>query len=174
MNSDEGITDMLKSTLTKLKNEKNKIESLLNELKEASADGNLSAADARYVIELNLAEYKKVRTKAKPILLKRILRKMFSAIVVGRGSVKVAYGTTSERTVVGRDHLRLVASDENSGATGPSPFSKRRLVKTQEIKNPPNHPLVIADEEVMGGYILLNGGLERVRTYDLLIRSQVL
>lgn len=174
LKADVGIGDMLKSTLGKLKDEKDKIERLLRDLVNSSADSCLSGAEARYVIELNLAEYRKARARAKASLVKRLIRRIFSAIVVGANGAKVSYGTTESRSITNRNRSSLAAPDDSSGAAGPSRFSKRRLMMIQEIKNPPRHPLISMDEKVLGGHIFQNGGPERIRTSDLRIRSATL
>ena len=140
MKSDVGIEEMLKTTLTRLKNEKEKLEKFLRETKEASGGSDGDAKEARQLLELNLAEYKKAKSKATASMLKRLLHKIFSGIVIGSEGAKLSYPTTGVKSHLGRIDQCGRVPDEQSGATGLLPFSKRRLVKIQDFTNVPPLP----------------------------------
>jgi hypothetical protein len=173
MSSEGGIDALLKDTLIKLKSDKEKIEKQLLEIDESSETDGLTGQSARAALELNLAEYKRAKAKAKPAQLKRLVHKIYSAIVVGADGVKASYGSSAVLSS-SNNYLGSVASDNLSEATGLSLFAKRRLMKIQDFKDAPPLPGSLPHLKVVGSYIIKNGVPDWNRTNDLQLRRLTL
>ena len=170
---DVGIDKGLKDTLIKLTNQKSEAERQLEDLKTILESAQ-SEVDDRKAIELNASELKRAKSKATPVMLKRLIQKLFSGVAVSDGVAAVSYWKSPFQETANPNAQIKKAPELNSGAVIFLPLGKRKLVKIHSFENLPPLPYHPSDEKVMGGYILKNGGLERVRTYDLHIRSVAL
>jgi len=153
---EDGMEDMLKDTLKKLRDQKEQAKRYFEDVKNQQVQ-IANAAEDRKILELNAREIKKAKTKASPTTLKRLIHKLISAISISPQGAKIGYWTARDQQLLIPSQSPSKASDEKSGAFPFSPTGRRYLKKIQDFFNLP--PLSFGPGVIVvgSGYILENG-----------------
>ena len=97
--------------------EKASVEGAVREL-EATMDDELPTGDeGRKNIEVNLAKYRKAKSGANQLLLKRLMRKVVESIVLEPGRIALRYWTSNELRDESQTQKAKRSSDSPSGAS---------------------------------------------------------
>ncbi len=154
---DEGMEQMLKATLKDLKHKKDKATAAMRELKDQQSAAQ-SAHEDRIEIEDRAREVKKIRRRAKPATLKRLLRNLISAVTISEDGARVGYWG---------------ASDRKSGALAHSMVGLRKFVKGMTFGISEASLLGAGSKGFFSGSIVKNGRAGGIRTRDPLVPNQV-
>jgi hypothetical protein len=132
------VDDLFRDELLRLKARKSSLEARIHEL-EASSPNDIETPDkARKTIEINLADFKRAKSGASQIVLKRLMRRVIESIVLEPGRIALNYWTSNEERDERQTSKTKKASDSKSGANL-IPFKNHQrtssLTKTNENRD---------------------------------------
>ena len=144
------VDDLFRDELLRLKTEKASVEEAVREL-EATMDDELPTGDAgRKNIEVNLDKYRKAKSGANQLLLKRLMRKVVESIVLEPGRIALRYWTSNE--------LRDESLTKKSKRPSDSPFGASVIpMLSSEFPSLTPSSDGSRDKEVFGLQFLKNG-----------------
>ena len=154
------VDDLFREELLRLKTRKSALEARIHEL-EASGPTTTETADkARKTIEINLADFKRAKSGASQIILKRLMRRVIESIVLEPGRIALNYWTSNEERDERQTSKTKKASDYKSGANLiPFKNHQRTSSLTQTNEN--------RDDVVFCSDIVGTGRAGGIRTHDL-------
>ena len=110
------VDDLFREELLRLKTRKSTLEARIHELEASAPASGDTTVTARKTIEINLEDFKKAKSGASQIVLKRLMRRVIESIVLEPGRIALNYWTSNEERDERQNSKTKKASDSKSGA----------------------------------------------------------
>jgi hypothetical protein len=144
------VDDLFRDELLRLKTQKATLEARIRELEATGPEQNESPQEARKTIEFNLADFKKAKSGASQVILKRLMRRVIESIVLEPGRIALRYWTSNELRDDSQHSKTKKASDSKSGATV-LPFREPNFSSTSPSLTPARDYVVSCSDIVRNG-----------------------
>jgi hypothetical protein len=156
------VDELFREELLRLKTQKAALEARIRELEATCPDQSEAAQASRKTIEFNLADFKRAKSGASQVMLKRLMRRVIESIVLEPGRIALRYWTSNELRDERQSSKAKRASDSKSGAT---------VLQFPVRASSPDNPLLTPtrDDAVSCSDIVRTGRGDWTRTSNLML-----